>query len=326
MNRYKFTDFVFIARIGLHSAPFFLFQRYLKVESITFVKKLPMKPAIHSSAYPAVVLFIVLIFLSCRKQDTTEDPPVTPQGPEMSGASVSGDNKMITLRFSKGIYKGGVLNQAVTSDDFLVQVEGGVATSDSFRVTHTAGHDSVVLRLYLKGLANGSERVTVKPNGAQAIVDNQAHPISETAQVVVQLADIGIIGSWVSTGENLSPVFQQFGFDSVYMQFRADGSYQFESFTTGGIHNYLTGTFVQTLSDTGSIRLIALSQQSPVSGTASGIFRLHDEAVARLVYEVVQTEPAVSGMTPPTPDLGFGSSGLLGSDNIQVFLKDASDR
>ncbi len=285
-----------------------------------------MKPAIPSTAYLAVILFVVLFFLSCRKQDTTEDPPLAPLGPEMSGASVSGDNKLITLRFSKGIYKGGVFNEAVTSDDFQVQIEGGVATADSFRVAHTAGHDSVVLRLYLKGLATGSELVTIRPKGAESIVDGEAHPMPDTASVSVRLADIGIIGNWVSTGENLSPVFQQFGFDSVYMQFRANGSYQFESFTTGGIHNLLTGTFAQTSANAGNIRQITLIQQSPVNGTAAGIFRLYNETVARLVYEVVQTKPAVQGMTPPTPELGFGSSGLLGSDNIQVFLKDASDR
>jgi hypothetical protein len=265
-------------------------------------------------------IFFVLLIMGCNKSEDIIDPPPVASGPTLSGINISGDNTLVTIEFSEGVYKGGVLNMPLTNDDLLITLNGGTAVLDSFRLSHTAGQNTAGIRLFLKGIANGSDILTVKPSGPQKIVNQAAVPMKETEQLTISLSDIGIIGNWVSTGENLSPVYQQFGFDSVYMQYRADGTYIFESFTIGGIHNTLSGTYSQSLSSVAGIRQIMLTQLLPVPATISGIFSLQGDLPVIMNYETVQTEPAVAGLTPPTPEGGFGSSGLLGSDNIQVFL------
>lgn len=266
-------------------------------------------------------IFIVLLITGCNQSEDIVDPPPVASGPTFSGISISGDNNLVTLDFSEGVYKGGVLNMPVTNDDLELTMNGGSAVLDSFRLNHTAGQNKAIIRLFLKGIAVGIETLTVKPSGPQNIVNQDAIPMKETEQLNISLADIGIIGSWVSTGENLSPVFQQFGFDSIYMQCRVDGSYTFESFTSGGIHNTLSGTYLQSTSNVAGIRQITLNQLLPVPAVISGIFSLQGSATVIMNYETVQTEPPVTGLIPPTPEGGFGSSGLLGSDNIQKFIR-----
>jgi hypothetical protein len=67
--------------------------------------------------------------------------------------------------------------------------------------------------------------------------------------------------------------------------------------------------------------LITLNQQLPVVSTMQGIFSLQNATPVILKYETVQTMPAVEGLTPPTPEEGFGSSGLFGEENTQTFIK-----
>jgi hypothetical protein len=64
-----------------------------------------------------------------------------------------------------------------------------------------------------------------------------------------------------------------------------------------------------------------LTQLLPVPAVISGIFSLQGAFPVIMNYETVQTEPAVAGLTSPTPEGGFGSSGLLGSDNTQKFIR-----
>ncbi len=281
------------------------------------------------SRKPIQILFslisVLILVFSCNKKDGTIDPPPIKTGPEFTTIKISGDNKQVSVGFTEGVYKGGFLNKPLSTGELMVSLQGGQALLDSFNIAHVAGDTLVHIRLFTSGLATGEEQLKISPANATAIVNSLAVPMKLAEQLTINLADIGIIGSWVSTGENLSPVFQQFGFDSVFMQFRADGSYTFESFTPGGIHNTLSGTFQQSVSGVAGIRNITLSQVSPVASTISGIFSLYNEEIIRMVYETVQTDPIVSGLTPPTPESGFGTTGLLGSDNTQVFLKVAAD-
>ncbi len=262
----------------------------------------------------------LLLFSSCKDENDIVDPPPA-AGPEFGSIGMSPDNDTVTVEFSEGVFKAGVLNQPLTGSELQVTLSGGQSSLDSFRVIHTSGEKLAIIRLYLKGIADGNETVMVKPAGALKIVNQASIPMKETEQISISLSDIGIIGRWVSTGENLSPVFQQFGFDSVYMHFRADDNYTFESFTTGGIHNSLSGTYTQNISTVAGIRQIVLDQTLPVAAVISGIFSLQGTDTVMMIYETVQTQPVVAGLTPPTPELGFGSTGLLGSDNTQRFIR-----
>ena len=262
----------------------------------------------------------LLIFSSCKdEKDIVVPPPAA--GPVFESIGISHDNDTIRVEFSEGVFKAGVLDQPLTGSELEVTLSGGQSSLDSFRVVHTAGEKLAAIRLYLKGIADGNETILVKPAGALKIVNQASIPMKESEQISISLSDIGIIGRWVSTGENLSPVFLKFGFDSVYMHFKADNNYTFESFTTGGIHNLLSGTYIQNISTIAGIRQIVLDQTQPVEAVISGIFSLQGSDTVMMTYETVQTQPAVTGLTPPTPELGFGSTGLLGSDNTQRFIR-----
>jgi len=278
------------------------------------------------SVKPILFLISILIFVfSCNKKDDIVDPPPGKTGPEFTTINISGDNKQVSVGFTEGVYKGGFLNQPISAGELTVSLQGGQALLDSFNIVHVAGDTLVHIRLFTSGFPTGEEQIKISPANATAVVNSAAIPMKVTEQLTINLSDIGIIGNWVSTGENLSPVYQQFGFDSIYMQYRVDGSYTFESFTPGGIHNTLSGTYSQSISSVAGIRQITLNQLLPVSAVISGIFSLQASATIFMNYETVQTEPAVAGLTPPTPEGGFGSSGLLGSDNTQVFLRVEAD-
>ena len=50
-----------------------------------------------------------------------------------------------------------------------------------------------------------------------------------------------------------------------------------------------------------------------------GIFALQNGQPIRMTYETAQIEPAISGFTPPLSEEGFGSTGLFGNENTQVY-------
>lgn len=272
------------------------------------------------------LLLLLLIFVlagafSCSDEKEIVDPPPVVTSPKFTSISISGDNKVITIGFSEGVFKGGLVNQPLSGADFSVSLTEGQAVLDSFRLIHIANDTLAYIRLFTSGLATGEEQITVAPVTGTSVVNSDAIPMKATEKINIMLADIGIIGEWISTGANLSFIFRNFGFDSVYMHYKADDTFIFKSHTIGGIENVVTGTYQQSLSSVSGFRIINLEQLTPVSASNQGIFSLENSAVVKMTYEVVQTSPQVNGLTPPTPELGFGSSGLLGSDNTQVFLR-----
>lgn len=269
-----------------------------------------------------LLLFSVLAgAFSCSDEKEIVDPLPVITSPKFTTISISGDNKEIILGFSEGVFKGGLVNQPLSGSDFSVSLTGGQAVLDSFMLYHMANDTLAHIRLFTSGLATGEEQITVAPVTGTSVVNSDAIPMKATEKITANLSDIGIIGEWISTGDNLSVIFGNFGFDSVYMHYKTDDTFIFKSHTIGGIENVVTGTYQQSLSSLPGFRIINLEQLTPVAASNQGIFRLENFAVVKMTYEVVQTSPQVNGLTPPTPELGFGSSGLLGSDNTQVFLR-----
>jgi len=273
--------------------------------------------------YLLLLLFFSVLAgaFSCSDEKEIVDPPPVVIGPKFTTISISGDNKELIIGFTEGVFKGGLVNQPLSMDDFSVTFSGGQAVLDSFRLSHIANDTLAYIRLFTSGLATGEELITVAPATGTSVVNSEAIPMKATEKITTNLSDIGIIGEWISTGDNLSVIFGNFGFDSVYMHYKTDGTFIFKSHTIGGIENVVTGTFQQSISNVPGFRLISLEQLTPVAASNQGIFSLENFAVVKMTYEVVQTSPQVNGLTPPTPELGFGSSGLLGSDNTQVFLR-----
>ncbi len=249
-----------------------------------------------------------------------EDDPVVVSGPAFSAIEINPDNRVVFVDFSEPVSKGGVYMQPLTAESFSVSLVSDNVGLDSIKVIHKAGDASAMILLYLRGRSSGEEVLTIRPASPEAIINARSVAMNASESISGSLNDPGIIGYWVSAGENLSELFRQFGFDSVSMLCRYDGTYVYTSVTTGGIRNVLTGTFVQQKNPGIAIRTIRLNQQTPVAATAEGIFLPENGDPVTMKYETAQTEPAVTGLTPPTPEAGFGSTGLTGSDNTQTYI------
>jgi hypothetical protein len=133
--------------------------------------------------------------------------------------------------------------------------------------------------------------------------------------------EAGLVGSWVSAGEDLSPLFAgpPFQYQRIEASFNEDGSYRVDSTDQGGAVYTLLGTYTVEVG-AGGPQVVRLSQTDPYEAEAEGIWQVEGD---RLTYEVVQVEPDY-GFAPPTPEGGFGSTsgqGLAPGDNVQVYRR-----
>jgi len=108
------------------------------------------------------------------------------------------------------------------------------------------------------------------------------------------------------------------GTDSIYAEFNTDFTYLVEQYDTSGAKLDLVGTYTQEESDVSGIWTITVQQSAPSVLTSEGIFEINGDIMR---YEIAQTSPELPGVTPPTPQGGFGSTsgGAFGESNIQVY-------
>ena len=140
-----------------------------------------------------------------------------------------------------------------------------------------------------------------------------------------------IVGIWTSEGVgNVAPLLYgaPFNVRKIVATFKADGSYLVVQTDSNNTSLTLTGTYVATTgtapAPNDKIRLVTVTQGSPSALTAEGIYEVTVGATEiSMKYEIVQTEPPLSGVTKPTPEGGFGSTagGLFGVANIQKYVK-----
>jgi hypothetical protein len=183
------------------------------------------------------------------------------------------------------------------------------------------------VNLTITSIIQGTETFSIKPASATAIYDNEGAAM-DVAQVAVSNAatkDLGIIGKWLSEGDNVAPLLvTYFHVLKVDAEFKADFTYKVNQFNVGNTTTtpdlIFTGTYVIAKSTTGNIWTITCNQELPYVAVASGIFEIKTSPEL-LWYEVVQTSGTQN--VPPTPAAGFGSSngGTLGVLNIQKFVR-----
>lgn len=128
-----------------------------------------------------------------------------------------------------------------------------------------------------------------------------------------------LVGSWVSEGADLSPLFADppFSYDRVETTFRADLTYTTSTVTADG-EVTLSGTF--SVDEATSPPSVDVEQLVPYVATALGIWDVDGDT---LTWEVVQVVPDY-GYIPPTPETGFGSTsgpGLVADANIQIYRR-----
>lgn len=279
--------------------------------------------AYHNAMYkvPYMVFGLMLLsaFLSACTEKENEIHAAT--APGIDSIVLSPDNKLLKVYFTEGVYKANSnFNDALGAEQLSITLTGGQAILDSTQIMHIAGDSVALVRLFISHVINGQETLLVKPFNGSCITNTAGINMASTEQKAIPLHETGIQGYWLSDGENLSPLFQQFNFDSVVMQFNANGTYTQYSSTISGIENHLTGTYTQMKSNVEGIWTITLNQLTPIYSKVEGIFAFKNGQPVMMTYETAQIEPAISGLTPPTPEAGFGSTGIFGSENTQVYL------
>ena len=264
-----------------------------------------------------IILLGVLGFSSCS--DETEN-----KSPFFESITISDDNKTVTVTFSEPVYANADATGSIESSDISIAITGVDFTNT---VTHTAGSATMTIDLVITSVTDGTETITIQAASATSIydIDGKAMEITEviTSESIAQ--DLGIIGNWYSTGDNVSALLvAYFTVDSLYAEFKDDNTYLVEQYNTGntsGIPDFtFTGTFVIEKSTSNEIWTIELTQEMPYAAEVSGIFEVKQSPEV-LWYEVAQ----ISGTqnTPPTPEAGFGSTsgGAFGETNIQKFIR-----
>ncbi|MEO8231869.1 MAG: hypothetical protein ABI638_06280 [Ignavibacteriota bacterium] len=131
-----------------------------------------------------------------------------------------------------------------------------------------------------------------------------------------------ILGGWVSEGINVAPgLVLTLKTKKIVATFNANNTYTVVATDSSNVDVTYSGTFSTTANTNTSIRGITLNQTVPTSVTSAGIYRV---TTKDLKYEVIQTNPAITGFTAPVAAEGFGSTKYngapLGALWIQTFI------
>lgn len=133
----------------------------------------------------------------------------------------------------------------------------------------------------------------------------------------------GIIDTWISTGDMLSPLQQNAAeLDSMIIRFETSGTYNLTQVSISGDQSTQAGIYEITTVENLLIAEIMMEQSNPSNAEFQGIFRVVNNNTDSLYLEVVQTFPYI-GFSPPNLEDQFGSSnnGLLGRSNVQIFIR-----
>jgi hypothetical protein len=204
---------------------------------------------------------------------------------------------------------------------FVVQDAGGNAVENAVvtlnGVTNPAGN------YVFAEIPSGMHNYTVEAAGF--LTAESSVTVSADVDVNVTLEESGIVGKWLSEGDDVAFLLS-FYLDIVKIdaEFRADGTYKVYSYTSEDVETIFEGVYTQTKTTFGEIWEITLEQSVPSAVTSEGIFEVTVNPAGgprTMMYEVVQTNPALG--TAPTAEEGFGSSsgGTLGDTNIQKYVE-----
>ncbi|MDP2038930.1 MAG: hypothetical protein Q8L04_16235 [Ignavibacteria bacterium] len=143
-----------------------------------------------------------------------------------------------------------------------------------------------------------------------------------------------IVGTWVSEGANVAVGLAgaPFNVAKIVATFNANQSYTVVQTDKSGVSATLSGTYTNPISTStdgsdvygtkgAAIYSIVANQSSPTSVIATGIYAISG---TKMTYEVIQTTPAITGVTAPTAAGGFGSTTIAGTKYaiyVQKYVK-----
>ena len=137
-----------------------------------------------------------------------------------------------------------------------------------------------------------------------------------------------IVGTWVAFGLRVAPfriikIVATFNSNNSYTVVQTDSSNT--TTTLSGTYQMTKSNYTDTLSTSNTkgadIYSITANQTSPATVTATGIFAIDGN---NMTYEVIQTDPALAGVSAPTAEGGFGSTTIAGvkyNIYVQKYVK-----
>ncbi len=131
-----------------------------------------------------------------------------------------------------------------------------------------------------------------------------------------------IVGTWLSTGDNLAPLLagEPFLLDSIIVTFGDDNIILLEQHVIDGAWATFNGTWdVDEETFEGEIFKFTGDYTSPASFTQVGICRVVEGTPDVFTLEAVQTVPDI-GAPVPTVDLGFGGT-IYAGVNVQTYVR-----
>jgi len=133
-----------------------------------------------------------------------------------------------------------------------------------------------------------------------------------------------LVGAWVSQGAGqvapgLAVLTKTAKIDAVFNQ---NNTYNVVAIDSSNVAVTFTGTWQAGEPNAQGIRSITLQQSTPTQLVSSGIFRIDGN---NMEYEVIQSQPALDGVVPPTVEGGFGSTNIGGNPTgifwIQKYVR-----
>lgn len=173
-------------------------------------------------------------------------------------------------------------------------------------------------------IIGGTQIKTKVPNAAAEGNLNITVAIAGKSATIAFNTLNALAANWKSQGvTQIAPGLYAAPFNvrTIVATFSANNTYTVTSTDSANATINYTGTWTKTGPNSANIYAIVLNQATPASVTSTGIYRVSNDTLS---YEIIQTTPAITGVTPALPDSGFGSTkynGVRWPIWIQKFVR-----
>ena len=194
----------------------------------------------------------------------------------------------------------------------LVQIHGSNFGTDTSRISLTMGGVDLVIST----MTDTDIYFIVPEEMAIAATQIKLSKNSGTARTIQFTVDDPIIRNWVSQGTDVAPYLYEPPLHrrKITANFSKDGSFTIRQTDSSGFSITSTGSYIVEPGNEGTsssaLRKVRLQQGSPDNTRLEGIYQVNVvDGAPQMKLEIIEVNPPRPGVTPPTIEGGFGSSG-----------------
>ena len=227
---------------------------------------------------PIAIVTMALVG-GCSKDDATTTPPSTDVTVSSVAPTSGSAGTVVTITGT---------NFGSTKSAVTVQFGSAAATVDS--------------------IIGGTQILTKVPNAA---VESNLNitVIKAGKSATVQFGVLNALAAnWKSEGQTQVAIglwAAPFKVRKITAAFSSNSTYTVTSTDSAGANINYTGTWSKTAPNSANIYSITVNQATPTTVTSTGIYRVSNDTLS---YEIIQTIPAIAGVTAAIADSGFGST------------------